>query len=74
LRCAGASVRGKASARFPPQWNDVVRDELVLVKKGKLTHASFPPRLNNIVQEMLVIVQDGNLAHARFPPWWNGGI
>ena len=46
----------------------------MLVKKGKLTHASFPPRLNNIVQEMLVLVQDGNLAHVRFPPWSNGGI
>jgi hypothetical protein len=25
-----------AQARFPPWWDDVVRDELVLVQEGKL--------------------------------------
>jgi hypothetical protein len=27
---------------FPPRWNDVVRDALVLVQEGKLAHARFP--------------------------------
>jgi hypothetical protein len=31
-----------ARTRFPPWWNDVVRDALVLMQEGKLTHASFP--------------------------------
>jgi hypothetical protein len=29
-------------AIFSPQWNDVIRDALVLMQEGKLTHASFP--------------------------------
>jgi hypothetical protein len=28
-------------ASFPPKWNDVVRDALVLVQEGKLACASF---------------------------------
>jgi hypothetical protein len=34
---------------FPPWWDDVVRDELVLVQEGKLTYASFPPRWDDVV-------------------------
>jgi hypothetical protein len=34
--------RKLAGASFPPWWNDVVRDALVLMQEGKLTHASFP--------------------------------
>jgi hypothetical protein len=30
-----------ARASFPPCWNDVIRDVIVL--GGKLAHASFPP-------------------------------
>jgi hypothetical protein len=29
-------------ASFPPWWNDVVRDALVLVQEGKLARTSFP--------------------------------
>jgi hypothetical protein len=29
--------------RFPLWWDDVVRDELVLVQEGKLACTSFPP-------------------------------
>jgi hypothetical protein len=32
-----------ACTSFPPRWDDVVRDELVLVQKGKLARASFSP-------------------------------
>jgi hypothetical protein len=37
-------ARGKANMHsFPPWWNDVVRDVLVLVQEGKLAHAlAFP--------------------------------
>jgi hypothetical protein len=31
-----------ARASFPRWWNDVVRDEIVLVKEGKLACTSFP--------------------------------
>jgi hypothetical protein len=31
-----------AQGSFSPQWNDVIRDALVLMQEGKLTHASFP--------------------------------
>jgi hypothetical protein len=34
--------RKLAGASFPPWWNDVVQDALVLMQEGKLTHASFP--------------------------------
>jgi hypothetical protein len=39
----------KRETSFPPQWNDVVRDALVLVQEGKLAYASFPPRWNDVV-------------------------
>jgi hypothetical protein len=29
-------------ASFPPRWNDVVRDALVLMQEGKLACTSFP--------------------------------
>jgi hypothetical protein len=47
---------------FHPHWNDVVQDELVIVKEGKLAHVSFPPRWNNVIRYALVIVQEGKLA------------
>jgi hypothetical protein len=31
-----------AQGSFSPHWNDVIRDALVLMQKGKLTHTSFP--------------------------------
>jgi hypothetical protein len=31
-----------AHTSFSPQWNDVVRDALVLMQEGKITRASFP--------------------------------
>jgi hypothetical protein len=31
-----------ARTSFPPQWDDVVRDELVLVQEGKLAHFFSP--------------------------------
>jgi hypothetical protein len=35
--------KGKlAHGSFSPQWNDVIRDALVLMQEGKLTHTSFP--------------------------------
>jgi hypothetical protein len=34
--------RKLVGASFTPWWNDVVRDELVLMQEGKLTCASFP--------------------------------
>jgi hypothetical protein len=33
----------QARSSFPPWWDDVVQDELVLVQKGKLARASFSP-------------------------------
>jgi hypothetical protein len=56
---------------FPPWWNDVVRDELVLVKEGKLTHVSYPPWWNDVIRYALVLVQEEKLACASFPPWLN---
>jgi hypothetical protein len=38
-----------ACASFPPQWDDVVRDELVLMQEGKLARDSFPPWWDDIV-------------------------
>jgi hypothetical protein len=55
-----------ARASFPPWWNDVVRDALVLLQDGKLARTSFPPCWNDVIRD--VIVLGGNLAHASFPP------
>jgi hypothetical protein len=41
-----------------PHWNDVVRDELVLVQEGKPTSASFPPWWNDVFQNVLVLMQE----------------
>jgi uncharacterized protein YjeT (DUF2065 family) len=49
-------------ASFPPRWNDVVRDALVLVQEGKLACTSFPPQWNDVVRDALVLVQEGKLA------------
>ena len=38
-----------------PRWDDVVRDELVLLQEGKLARASFPPWWNDVVRDALVI-------------------
>ena len=54
-----------ARASFPPCWNDVVRDVLLLVQDVKLTCASFPPWWNVVIRD--VIVLGGKLAHAIFP-------
>jgi hypothetical protein len=55
-----------ASASFPPCWNDVVRDALLLVQDGKLARTNFPPWWNVVIRD--VIVLGGKLAHAIFPP------
>jgi hypothetical protein len=34
--------RKLACAIFPPWWNDVVQDALVLMQEGKLTRTIFP--------------------------------
>jgi hypothetical protein len=54
----------RACASFPPWWDDVVRDELVLVQEGKLARASFPPRWDDVVRDELLLVQEGKLACA----------
>jgi hypothetical protein len=38
-----------ACASFPPRWDDVVRDELVLMQEGKIARTSFPPWWDDIV-------------------------
>jgi hypothetical protein len=39
------ALEGKITCdSFPPWWDDVVSDELVLVQDGKILGASFPPR------------------------------
>jgi hypothetical protein len=55
-----------ACTSFPPWWNDVVRDVLVLLQDGKLARTSFPPCWNDVIRG--VIVLGGNLTHASFPP------
>jgi len=36
--------KGKiACASFRQRWDDVIRDDLMLVQEGKPTHATFPP-------------------------------
>ena len=50
-----------------PRWDDVVRDELVLVQEGKLARASFPPQWDDVSRDALVLVQEGKLT--CFPPW-----
>jgi hypothetical protein len=47
-----ACARGKARhTSFPPQWDDVVRDALLLVQEGKLANTSFPPRWDDVVRD-----------------------
>ena len=38
-----------ACSSFPPQWNDVVQDELVRVQEGKIASVSFPPWWDDVV-------------------------
>jgi len=42
----------------------------VLVKEGKLAHASLPTRSDDF-RDALVLVQEGKLASTSFPTWWN---
>jgi hypothetical protein len=42
-----------ARASFPPCWNDVVRDVLLLVQDGKLACASFPPWWNVVIRDVI---------------------
>ena len=46
-----------------PRWDDVVRDELVLVQDGNLVRASFPPWWDDVVCDELVLVQEVALPH-----------
>jgi len=55
-----------ACGSFPPCWNDVVQDALLLVQDGKLACASFHPWWNVVIRD--VIALGGKLAHASFPP------
>jgi hypothetical protein len=57
-----------ARASFPPQWNDVVQDALVLLQDGNLSCASFTPRRNDVVRDVLVLVQERKLACTSFHP------
>ena len=50
-----------ACASFPPWWNDVVRDALVLLKDGKLARASCPPCWIDVIRDVILI--GGKLAH-----------
>jgi hypothetical protein len=56
-----------ACAIFPPWWNDVVQDVLLLVQEGKVACATFPAWWNDVVIRD-VIGLGGKLAHASFPP------
>jgi hypothetical protein len=38
-----------ALASYPPQWNDVVQDKLVIVQKENLEHTRFLPWWNDVV-------------------------
>ena len=42
-----------ARISFRPRWDDVVRDDLMLVQEGKVERASFPPRWDDVVQDEL---------------------
>jgi hypothetical protein len=55
---------------FPPWWNDVVLDALVLVQEGRLTHTMSLPWWND-VQYVFVLVQEGKLEHTSFSLQWN---
>jgi hypothetical protein len=50
-------------ASFPRWWDDVVRDELVLVQEGNLVCASFPPLWDDVVCDELVLVQEVDFPH-----------
>jgi hypothetical protein len=63
--------RERTHTIFPPRWDDVVQDELVLVQEGKLAHTSFSPWWDVVVRYELVLVQEGNLACSSFPLQWN---
>jgi hypothetical protein len=39
----------EGNARFPPWWDDVVQDELMLMQKVKLACASSSPRWDDVV-------------------------
>jgi hypothetical protein len=43
-----------------PQWDDVVRDDLVLVQEGNLACTNFPAWWDDVVRDALVLVQKGN--------------
>jgi hypothetical protein len=44
-----------ACASFPPWWNDVVRDALMLLQDGKLARVSFPPCWNDVIRDVIVL-------------------
>ena len=52
-----------ACASFPRWWDDVVRDELVLVQEGNLVRASFPPWWDDVFCDELVLVQEVAFPH-----------
>jgi hypothetical protein len=39
----------EGNARFPPWWDDVVQDEIVLFQKGKVACTRFSPRWYDVV-------------------------
>ena len=55
-----------ARAIYPPWWNDVVRDALVLLQYGKLACASFSQCWNDVIRDVIALGR--NIPHASFPP------
>jgi hypothetical protein len=56
-----------ACTSFPPRWNHVVRDVLVLLQKEIQHKIAFSHGGMMLFQDALVLVHEGKLAHARFP-------
>jgi hypothetical protein len=50
------------------RWNDVVRDEPVLVKEKKLACVSFATWWNDVIRYEFLFVQEGKIACTSFPP------
>jgi hypothetical protein len=44
-----------ARASFPPWWNDIFQDAIVLLQDGKLACTSFPPWWNDLIEDVIMI-------------------
>ena len=56
-----------ACASFPPWWNHVVRDVLVILQREIKHKLAFPHGGMMLFGDTLVLVQEGKIAHAKFP-------